>query len=43
MSAVLKLYISLYNTEGAPFSTEKKETYFYVIKTLNIILSITHW
>ena len=33
-------YISLYNTEGAPFSTEKKETYFCLIKIRNIILGI---
>ena len=36
-------YLSLYNTEGAPFPSEKKETSFCVIKIRNIILSITHW
>ena len=36
-------YIFLYNKEGAPFSTEKKETCFCVTKIRNIILSISHW
>ena len=37
-------YISLYNTEGAPFSTvQRKETSFCVRKIRNIILSITDW
>ena len=40
MSAVLKIYISLYNTEGAPFPL-RKEISFCVRKIRNIILSIT--
>ena len=35
-------YIYLYKTEGAPFSTEKRNL-FCVRKICNIILRITDW
>ena len=36
MSAVLKIYISLYNMEGAPFSSEERNM-LCVIKIRSII------